>query len=183
MKYLQSTNVVLSYCPVKEIHDLAIECYSDASFGNLPDGGSQGGFIVFIVDGKGSRYAVTWQSRKVRRVVKSTLAAETLALLDAAEAGVYICTLLAEMLRVPSSQFPVKCFVDNRSLVDALYSTKLVQDKHLRINIAVLRDMISKTDVHSVEWVQSTKQIANALTKRGASLDLLVDSVCGQSMS
>lgn len=48
------------------------------------------------MDDIGRRCPVTWQSRRIRRVVKSTLAAETLALLDSAEAGLYVARMLAE---------------------------------------------------------------------------------------
>ena len=133
--------------------------------------------IVFVVDSNGKRCAITWQSKRVRRVVKSTLAAEALALLDCAEAGVYVAKLLADTLNVTIAAFPVKCFVDNKSLVDALYSTKAVEDKYLRINIAVLRDMLSQQDLHSVSWLRSSRQLANVLTKRGASSASLVAAI------
>ena len=80
------------------MEQLTVECYSDASFGNLAGGGSQGGYIIFLSDPDGSRCPLSWQSRKVCRVVKSTLAAETLALLDAAEAGVYLANLITEVV-------------------------------------------------------------------------------------
>ena len=116
----------------------------------------------------GNRCPVSWQSKRVRRVVKSTLAAETLAALDAAQAGVFTATLLDEILNVPFTSVPIKCFVDNRSLVDAAYSTKSVEDKHLRINIAVLRDMLCTRSVSTIRWVKTSHQLANVLTKRGA---------------
>jgi hypothetical protein len=96
VKKIKSEDVSLSYRKLTNIGECSIECYSDASFGNLTDGGSQGGYIVFIVDDIGRRCPVTWQSRRIRRVVKSTLAAETLALLDSAEAGLYVARMLAE---------------------------------------------------------------------------------------
>jgi transposase InsO family protein len=177
VKKIKAQSVVIKYPKLEGTNQLTIECYSDASFGNLENGGSQGGYLLFITDQHGNKCPVTWQSRRVRRVVKSTLAAETLALLDAAEAGVYIATLLAEAINVPTNSFVVKCFVDNKSLVDALYSTKSIEDKQLRINMAVLRDMLSKHDIQSVCWVQSTRQLANVLTKRGASPGSLLAAV------
>ena len=161
---------------------ISIECYSDASFGNLKDGGSQGGYVIFISDTDGNRCPVAWQSKRVRRVVKSTLAAETLAALDAAQAGVYIGTLLAEMLNIPVTAFPVKCYVDNRSLVEALYSTKAVDDKHLRINMAVLRDMLSTRSLSTVSWVRTSHQLANVLTKQGACHRPLLSAI-GESLT
>ena len=112
----------------------------------------------------------------MRRVVKSTLAAEALALLDAAKAGVMFAHMMAELLAQPPPL--VKCYVDNRSLVDAVHSTKAVEDKHLRIDVAVLRDMLHRGDVSEVSWVQSSRQLANALTKAGASTSQLVSAMC-----
>ena len=57
----------------------------------------------------------------------------------------------------------VKCYVDNKSLVDALHSTTSVEEKSLRINIAVLRDMMQRK---GVIWVKTANQITNALTRR-----------------
>ena len=153
---------------------LTIECFSDASYGNLCDGGSQGGYLVFLSDDNGGRSLVSWQSKRIRRVVKSTLAAECLALLDAAQAGVYLRHMIKEILGV---QPVIKCYVDNRSLVEAVYSTKAVEDKHLRIDVAALKDLLETRDVASVSWVQSAKQLANVLTKRGASTQTLVSAV------
>ena len=114
--------------------------------------------------------------------MKSTLAAETLAALDAAQAGVFTATLLAEILNVPVTSVPIKCFVDNRSLVEAAYSTKSVEDKHLRINIAVLRDMLCTRSVSTISWVKTSHQLANVLTKRGACSRPLL-SALGESMT
>ena len=71
----------------------------------------------------------------------------------------------------------IHCFVDNGSLVDSLYSTKSVEDKHLRIDIAVLKDMLAQRQIHSVSWVQSSKQLANVLTKAGVSPSQLISAV------
>ena len=62
-----------------------------------------------------------------------------------------------------------------------MYSTKAVEDKYLRINISVLRDMLASKDIHSVSWVRATKQLANVLTKRGLSGDALLSAVSGAS--
>ena len=173
--------VVLKF-PQLQSDSLSVQCYSDASFGNLNNGGSQGGYVIFVSDMDGNRCPVSWQSKRVRRVVKSTLAAETLAALDAAQAGVFIATLLAEVFNVPQASIPVKCFVDNRSLVDATYSTKSVEDKHLRINVAVLRDMLSTRSLSTMSWVKTSHQLANVLTKRGACSRPLLSAI-GESVT
>ena len=116
---------------------------SDASYGNLQGGGSQGGYVVSLVDSSDRKCLLSWQSRKVKRVVTSTLAAETLALLDSAEREIYLANLVTELMNLRNCSI-VKCFVENKSLVDSLYFAKSVQDKHLRINLAMLADLLPR---------------------------------------
>ena len=100
VKNAQSRSVAVRF-PKLADKQLSIECFSDASFGNLANGGSQGGYLIFATDYEGNRCLIAWQSRCVRRVVKSTIAAETLALLDAAEAGIYYSVLIAQSMGIP----------------------------------------------------------------------------------
>lgn len=83
------------------------------------------------------------------RVVKSTLSAETLALLDCAETAVYLAKILDEISDCGGLR--VKCYVDNTSLVDALQSYKGVEDKRLRIDIAVLCNMLGEERL--MKWI------------------------------
>ena len=153
-----------------------MECYADASFANLQGHASQGGFIIFLSDHNQEMCPIFWQSRKVRRVVKSTLAMEALSLLDGAGTAVYLSRILMEISGCEN--IPVKCFVDNRSLVEALSSYKSVDDKRLRIDISVIKDMIQSGELKEVNWVGTSKQLADCLTKRGASFERLRQVVC-----
>ena len=155
----------ISFPHMSDVSECFLECYSDSSFANLPDGGSQGGYVIFLVDRNEHRCPIFWQSRKIRRVVKSTLAAETLALLDGAEAAFFIASIITEICMVPPLK--IYCNIDNKSLLEALYSSKLVDDQRLRIDISVLQDMITKKEITSVHWVPTAKQLADCLTKKG----------------
>ena len=74
---------------------IKIVVYTDAAFGNLPDGGSQDAYLVFLVDKKNNCNIISWQSKRLKRIVRSTLAAETLAMCDGIDAALYIfCHLL-----------------------------------------------------------------------------------------
>ena len=53
-------------------------------------------------------------------------------------------------------------------MVKALASDKFVDDKYLRINMASLKDVVLHEGV-SIQWVESSQQVANSLTKQGAS--------------
>ena len=57
-----------------------IVAYTDAAFANLPDGGSQGSYLIFLVGDDGFCSLVSWQSKRIRRIVRSALAAESLAM-------------------------------------------------------------------------------------------------------
>ena len=57
--------------------------YTDASYENLPDGvSSAGGNIIFIVGENNRCCPISWCSNKIKRVVKSTIAAEALSLIS-----------------------------------------------------------------------------------------------------
>ena len=88
-----------------------------------------------------------WQSRRIKRVVRSTLAAETMALIECVEASVYLAYIINEILLKNKNKIKINCFVDNKSLVDAISSQKLTDDRHLRINMACLNDLILKENV------------------------------------
>lgn len=172
---VKKDNIRLFIPKLKPLDECHIECYTDASFANLQGQGSQGGFIIFLGDTNNLRSPIYWQSKKVRRVVKSTLAAETLALLDGASAAVYLANILRDISGCGS--IPITCYVDNRSLVEALCSYKMVEDKRLRIDISVLRDMLEKNELKEVLWVDTSQQLADCLTKRGASTERLREAV------
>ena len=108
-----------------------IVAYSDASFGNLANGGSQGAYLVFIVDDKRKCNLISWQSKKIKRIVRSSLAAETLALSDCIDAAVYISTLYSEITygNFQDGYLPIEVITDNKSLVDSIDSKKPVTEE------------------------------------------------------
>ena len=145
---------------------LSLAVYTDAGHANLSDGvSSTSGVVVFLADQHRKVCPLSWRGNKIRRVVKSSLAAETLALQEGVEEALYLRKLLTEMC--PNMVLPIDAYVDNKSLVDALRSTKLVSDRRLRIDIGVLRQTLEQ-DIRSVEWISGAHQLANCMTKKGA---------------
>ena len=63
--------------------NLHLVAYADASFTNLPDQGSQSGYIIFLANFSKQCIPLNWQSNKIKRIVPSSLSAETLAFGDA----------------------------------------------------------------------------------------------------
>ena len=167
-KLKTSTSTLSFHCDI-DLSECTVVSFCDASFGTLPNGGSQGAFITFVVGKNGLYSPITWQSRRLKRVVKSTIAAECLACIDAAETTVLIATALRQFLR-DSCQIRTMIYCDNKSLVNSVYSSTNVEDKRLRIDICVLRDMIANKEVSDVVWISKNLQIANCMTKNGASI-------------
>ena len=157
------------FFPRLSLDSLCLVGFCDASFANLPDNGSQGAFIIFLVDGKGLYCPIAWQSRRIRRVVNSTIAAECLSAVEAAETCAYLSKNISELLCKGSKTVPIYILSDNKSLVDHLHSTTSVENKRLRIDICVLRDMFQNGDISQFKWIPTNLQVANALTKKGSS--------------
>ena len=53
---------------------------------------------------------------------------------------------------MPSQEEPIDIqrFTNNRSLKDSIYSTMILQDKHLIIDMAVIKEMITTKEIGSV---------------------------------
>ena len=121
--------------------DLRIVAYSDATYASLEDGSYQGVLIVFIQGKDNMIVSIIWQSKKLYKVTKSPLASETLALGEAADAGLLVSLLLQEIYGL--AVFPsVNCFTDNDSLVSTLKTANLVSDRSLRIEMSRLGQMV-----------------------------------------
>ena len=150
--------------------ELKMVLFTDASLGNAQDNGSQGGLIAFIANANDDCAPVLWSSKKLRRIVRSTLAAETLALVDGIDFGIFIATLFSELYYgIPDpKKMPITCYIDCQSLYDTLESTKGVSEKRLRLDISSIKENI-QTGLITVKWVDSNNQLANCLTKLGAS--------------
>ena len=79
---------------MQNIDKCSLATYSNSSYNDLDNGGSQGGFIIFLSDKAGRLYPTMWQSKWIHQVVKSVLA-----LVDAAEALFWLSKLFGEICR------------------------------------------------------------------------------------
>ena len=149
--------------------------FTDASFANMPDGVSSCfGYVALLVGENDKSCVISWKANKIKRVCRSTLASETMALVEGLEECLYLKSLLIEIGAFHKNS-EIIAYVDNLGLQNALYSTKLVDDKQTRIDIAAIQQMLSTNRVSQVLWCPTQKQLANVLTKRGASSKLILD--------
>ena len=151
-------------------------CYTNASLGNLNNGtDSTGGYLVFLVNGNSGNAAILdWQANKIKRVVRSTLAAETLSLCEGLEASIHLNSIIEELT---GSSVDIHAIIDNKSVVDAVRSTTTVGDKRLRRDISAIKQMLDVGEVKTVTWVKGDQQLADVLTKRGVNGNKLLHAL------
>ena len=164
-------------CDVKEMIFLAI---SDASFAGMPKGRSQGGMAIAfanpkILEGQAKLAIVAHHSGLLKRVVRSSLAAEISQAATTMEEADSIRALLAEALR-PDFKFnnwlPAAAtwrlilVMDSRTGYDLLNGTALGEDKRLAIDIAAMKQALAEDGgSRLVRWVPGEELLADDLTK------------------
>ena len=136
---------------------------------------SQGRHIVFLKGCNDKVVPIKWKSTRLNRVTKSPLASEALSLAEASDVGFLVSTQVQEIFCLPTLP-RVICYTDSHSLADTLVTTKVISDTRLKVDVARLREMIDKEEI-KVEWVDGKHQIANALTKRGASTASIIKAL------
>ena len=119
-------------------------------------------------------------------VVRSTIAAETTAMVDVLDVGFYLAHSLSEIIYPchkndntkhlgRASTYlhcneltPIIAFTDNESLYRNAYSTTMVSEHRLRIDLAIIKQMLENKELDCINWLSSGKQLADCLTKQGA---------------
>ena len=134
------------------------------------DGGSQGSYLIFLLDTDYHCNLLSWQSKRLKRIPRSSLDAETVAALDGIDATIYTREIFYELT---DHQMMVTLFTDNKSL----YDSKYVQNKRLGSDIAAVKESISRNEIENVEWINTKQQLPYPLTKSGAKRKSLLNTI------
>ena len=140
IKLLKRKDVSIKHHSLGNLKNLKFILYSDASHKNLFNGSSQGGYIVFIISDD-SEFAtpLIWCSKKLKRIVRSTLFAETYAFLEATDSCIFLRRMTSQLLNIENIK--IECYVDSQTLCDSIVSNKLNEDKRLRHEIECLKEL------------------------------------------
>lgn len=179
VKKLKNESVRLVFSDLGPPECWKLLLFTDASLANLNGVESCGGMVLFLVGEENKCCPISWHSGKLKRVVRSTLSAETMSLVNGLEEALYMKELIKMCAK---TEVEIHAIVDNKSLVQALGSTSLVDDKRLRIDISSIKEIIENEGVR-VSWVPGKGQLANCLTKRGASSKDLMEVLCRGKLS
>jgi len=175
IKQLKSDDVKIFFHDLKEIQELV--CYSDASYASLPGGASQGAYILFLKGSNGKYVPIAWKSNKIRRTVKSTLAAESLAMQEGADHSYVIMALVKE---ITGRELILTMRTDSDSLQKNLRTTNKLTEKRLNMDLMVIREMVERKEIHNIEWVPTDVQLADCMTKKGADKKKLLQALSGR---
>ncbi|CAL1141583.1 unnamed protein product [Cladocopium goreaui] len=162
-----------------DIKDMVVIYTSDASFAGMPRGRSGGFAVGFanpeILAGSAPINVVHYHSGLLKRVVRSSLAAEISQAAHTLEEGDFIRALLAEMIYEGFSlkmwlthvaRWKLVLVLDSRTGYDLLNGTGLGEDKRLAIDIAAMRQSLHEDGAaRLVRWVPGEEIIADDLTK------------------
>jgi Reverse transcriptase (RNA-dependent DNA polymerase) len=127
------------------------------------ENGTQGGRIVALTDAESHRVAswIFWESRKVRRVCRSTATEETLSLGEAFDTAMWLRQLWLELSGQTAG---VRLIVDSLGVTKNSLTTKLTVEKRLRIDLAVIRQGLRRGEF-ILTWIPSRANLADSFTK------------------
>ena len=179
----KAENVEIAFQKI-DMQNAVVLAVGDSSFANVGKNktASQAGLIVLLADNTGGVLeagkkakvtALTWRSHRVKRVVRSTLAAETMAALEAVENADLIRAHLTELhydlgFRThldDVKSIPMIHLTDCKSLYDLLHKRGTIpSERRLVIDIEALRNDIEMNNVTS-KWVHTKQMLADCMTK------------------
>ena len=127
-----------------------------------------------------------WPSSTIKRVVRSTLAAESASASKAFDRAVYCRALLSECMLGPKARsmrwtdmvqsVPMLFLSDCRSMVEHIKKTGASTDeKRVAMDLADLRHGIDNGDI--ISWMPTRKMVADCLTKH-LTFDEEIEAIC-----
>lgn len=171
LKQVQTNPTYITF-PGLMMESLSLLVHCDSSWNNLQNGGSQGAYVILLKDNNNRISPVEWSSTKIRRVARSTVTAETLAMLDASDAAFFLSKMVLEILDL--SMLDIHIMTDNKSLFDNIHSSKATSEKRLIVDMSAIREMINKKEIIAHK-IDSHQNLSDVLTKKGAPWQTLTE--------
>ena len=118
---------------------------------------------------------LAWRSTKLKRICRSSTEAETLAMSQALEEGDLIREQILTMTGLSKDLVKMECYSDSRNLIDGLEaSTPPKTTVSYRNEFSLIKQFKKDKKLHILDHVTTDQQMADSLTKMGASeIDLI----------
>lgn len=151
-----------------DLDSLQYFLFTDASFANASNGASQIGFVLCLADSSGKANIVHFGSQRCKRVTRSVMAAELLALNYGFDNAYLGKKMLEEIFEL---EIPLKVFIDSRTVFNTVTKGSSTLEKRLQIEAYALRQSYNRGELNQLSWIPSEQNIADALTKGLPSID------------
>ena len=166
--------ISLNFTRLGNKDDQKIKLFTDASFNNQENKLRSTEGRVLLLESKSSCKAniFSWKTKKIARVCRSVKGAETRALENGLDEAIHFARMTKEIydgvvnLKQPK-QVDVEAKTDNQGLWENLNNTRQCDEKMLRNSIALIKEMLEKKEVDTVDWVETDNMLADVLTKKG----------------
>ena len=166
--------IALNFTQIGKLENLRLKIYTDASFNNQENKIRSTEGRVLMLESKVSTQAniFSWKTKKISRICRSVKAAETRSLEDGLDEAIHYARMVMEIysgiinLRDPE-QIEVVAMTDNKGLWENIYNTRQCDEKLLRNSIALIKEMVDRSEVKLVKWVETNDMLADVLTKKG----------------
>lgn len=136
--------------------------YIDRSFANNADMSSQLRQVILLVNKSGNAAPITFKSYTARRVTRSAMSGEIIALSDM---FYFAIAISAELSTVLGCQIPTQLLTDSNSLFDIISKGTRTSEKCSMLDIAAARTAFKDKVIFDLGCVQRCKNIADGLTK------------------
>jgi hypothetical protein len=160
LRYLKGTkDLGIIYVKEKDFNKAnLLRGYSDASFNSEANAKSMTGY-TFLSAGA----AITWGSRKQTLTALLSTEAECLALMEASQETVWLCTLLSE-LKFPQLE-PTPIMEDNQGTIALTENPQFHRrSKHFNPKLHFIRDQITDKQV-TIKFCETSQMTADVFTK------------------
>ncbi|XP_052212197.1 putative tyrosinase-like protein tyr-3 [Dreissena polymorpha] len=93
---------------------------------------------------------------------------ECLGLQEGLEASYYYYyrKMVEDMIEHPSKTIPLVAYIDNKSVIEALSPSKLVDDTRLRVDIAAIRESMERNDVSDIKCFRKNPPVSGYRVRR-----------------
>lgn len=149
-------------CKPHDTRSLELRVYADASFASNDDLSSQIGYTVSLCDASNLCHVIDFSSKKSRRTVRSIMAGEICAFMDALDTSFMLRSDMCELL---GTDIPFLMITDSKQLFDATTRGKRTTEKHLMIDVAPVRQAYRRYEIYSIGLIRGDDNPADALSK------------------
>lgn len=162
IKHLKATPNLGLVFPKLDIASVYLLVYSDAATNSGSDYKCQLGYIILLMDAYNRCSILQFSSHKSRRVTRSSLAGETIALADAFD-NVFL--LQHDLQRILGKQIPILMMTDSKLLFDVITGNKYTTEARLMVDIAAVREAYNQRTISNIALIERAYNIADPLTK------------------